>query len=206
MILKPTKENIRLITEKLLNGDVIIFPTDTVFGIGCIATNTKAIEKIYKLKGREKTKSLLLNVANITTIKKFAKVSKLDNLLIKKFMPGALSLILNVKNQTPLSHYVIKDNKVGIRIPNNQTLLKILKKIKLPLISSSCNLSGKPACINAKDAEKIFGKDIIILDSYEKLSGLSSTIIDTTEKEIKYIREGKIKFKEIKKIISQSFQ
>ena len=50
MILKPTKENIRLITEKLLNGDVIIFPTDTVFGIGCIATNTKAIEKIYKLK------------------------------------------------------------------------------------------------------------------------------------------------------------
>ncbi|MBQ8660309.1 MAG: threonylcarbamoyl-AMP synthase [Alphaproteobacteria bacterium] len=206
MILKPTKENIRLITEKLLNGDVIIFPTDTVFGIGCIATNTKAIEKIYKLKGREKTKSLLLNVANITTIKKFAKVSKLDNLLIKKFMPGALSLILNVKNQTPLSHYVIKDNKVGIRIPNNQTLLKILKKIKLPLISTSCNLSGKPACINAKDAEKIFGKDIIILDSYEKLSGLSSTIIDTTEKEIKYIREGKIKFKEIKKIISQSFQ
>ncbi|MBP3615894.1 MAG: threonylcarbamoyl-AMP synthase [Alphaproteobacteria bacterium] len=206
MILKPTNENIRLITEKLLNGDVIIFPTDTVFGIGCIATNTKAIEKIYKLKGREKTKSLLLNVANITTIKKFAKVSKLDNLLIKKFMPGALSLILNVKNQTPLSHYVIKDNKVGIRIPNNQTLLKILKKIKLPLISSSCNLSGKPACINAKDAEKIFGKDIIILDSYEKLSGLSSTIIDTTEKEIKYIREGKIKFKEIKKIISQSFQ
>ena len=206
MILKPTKENIRLITEKLLNGDVIIFPTDTVFGIGCIATNTKAIEKIYKLKGREKTKSLLLNVANITTIKKFAKVSKLDNLLIKKFMPGALSLILNVKNQTPLSHYVIKDNKVGIRIPNNQTLLKILKKIKLPLISTSCNLSGKPACINAKDAEKIFDKDIIILDSYEKLSGLSSTIIDTTEKEIKYIREGKIKFKEIKKIISQSFQ
>ncbi len=206
MILKPTKENIRLITEKLLNGDVIIFPTDTVFGIGCIATNTKAIEKIYKLKGREKTKSLLLNVANITTIKKFAKVSKLDNLLIKKFMPGALSLILNVKNQTPLSHYVIKDNKVGIRIPNNQTLLKILKKIKLPLISTSCNLSGKPACTNAKDAEKIFGKDIIILDSYEKLSGLSSTIIDTTEKEIKYIREGKIKFKEIKKIISQSFQ
>ena len=206
MILKPTKENIRLITEKLLNGDVIIFPTDTVFGIGCIATNTKAIEKIYKLKGREKTKSLLLNVANITSIKKFAKVSKLDNLLIKKFMPGALSLILNVKNQTPLSHYVIKDNKVGIRIPNNQILLKILKKIKLPLISTSCNLSGKPACINAKDAEKIFGKNIIILDSYEKLSGLSSTIIDTTEKEIKYIREGKIKFKEIKKIISQSFQ
>ena len=97
MILQSTKENLNFITEKLLNGEVIIFPTDTVFGIGCIATNTKAIEKIYRLKGREKTKSLLLNVANITTIKKFATVSKLDEKLIKKFMPGALSLILKVK-------------------------------------------------------------------------------------------------------------
>ncbi len=198
MILQPTKENLKIIVEKLLNGEVIIFPTDTVFGIGCIATDTSAIEKIYKLKGREKTKSLLLNVANITTIKKFAQVSIRDEKLIKKFMPGALSLILRVKNDTPLSHYVVKDNKIGIRIPNNKNLLWILKKIKLPLISTSCNLSGQPSCLNAIDAEKIFKQKVIILDTSEKLSGTSSTIIDTTQKEIQYIREGKIKFKDIK--------
>lgn len=201
MILQPTKGNLNFITEKLLNGEVIIFPTDTVFGIGCIATNTKAIEKIYRLKGREKTKSLLLNVANITTIKKFATVSKLDEKLIKKFMPGALSLILKVKSKTPLSHYVIKDGKIGIRIPNNKTLLWILKKIKTPLISTSCNLSGNPACTTALEAEKIFGKKILILDTIEKLSGLSSTIIDTTTPTPNYLREGKIKFSEIKKFI-----
>ena len=201
MILKPTKENLEIITEKLLNGEVIIFPTDTVFGIGCIATNTKSIEKIYKLKGRERTKSLLLNVANITTIKKFASVSLLDKQLIKKFMPGALSLILKVKGNSPLSHYVIKNGTIGIRIPNNKILLKILKKVKLPLVSTSCNLSGEPACITADEAERIFGKDILILDTKEKLSGLSSTIIDTTENEIKFIREGMIKFSEIKSVI-----
>ncbi|MCR5506432.1 MAG: threonylcarbamoyl-AMP synthase [bacterium] len=198
MILKPTKENIDIIIQNILDGKVIIFPTDTVFGIGCLATNTKAIEKIYKLKGREKTKSLLLNVANITAIKKIATVSKRDSLLIKKFMPGALSLILKAKPNSALSHYTIKDGKIGIRIPNNEMLLYILKKIKSPLISTSCNLSGNPACTTAINAEKIFGKNILILDSIEKLSGLSSTIIDTTEKEIKYIREGQIKFSKIK--------
>ena len=200
MILEPTKENLEFIAKKLLDGEVIIFPTDTVFGIGCIATNTKSIEKVYKLKGREKTKSLLLNVANITTIKKYTTINNTDKKLIKTFMPGALSLILNVNNNSLLSHYVIKDNKVGIRIPNNKTLLYILKKIKLPLISTSCNLSGKPACTTATDAEKIFGKKILILNTSEKLSGQPSTIIDTTQKEIQYLREGKIKFKDIKKV------
>ena len=199
MILKPTKENLKLITEKLLSGEVIIFPTDTVFGIGCIATNTNSIEKIYKLKNREKSKSLLLNIANITTIKKFAKVSLRDKKLIKKFMPGALSLILNAKENTNLSPYTIKNGKIGVRIPNNKNLLWILKKIKTPLISTSCNLSGTPSCLTATEAEKIFGNKITILDTQEKLSGQSSTIIDTTQNKIQHIREGKIKFKDIEK-------
>ncbi len=200
MILQPIKENLEIIAQKLSAGEVVIFPTDTVFGIGCIATNSKSIEKIYELKKREKSKSLLLNVPNITAIKKIARVTLRDEKLIKKFMPGALSLILKVKENTQLSNYVIKDGKIGIRIPNNKTLLWILKKIKTPLISTSCNLSGNPACLSANDAEKIFGDKVLILDTHEKLSGQSSTIIDTTEKEIIYLREGKIKFDKIKKI------
>lgn len=201
MILQPTRENIETIIGHLLNGDVVIFPTDTVFGIGCTADNTQAIEKIYELKGREKTKSLLLNVPNITTIKKYATVNKTAQLLIKKFMPGALSLILKVKTPTILSNYTIRNGKIGIRIPNNKTLLYILKKIRLPLISTSCNLSGNPACLTATDAEKIFGKKVIILNTREALSGQSSTIIDPSGKEIKYIREGEIKFEKIKEFL-----
>ena len=201
MILQPTRENIETIIGHLLNGDIVIFPTDTVFGIGCTADNTQAIEKIYELKGREKTKSLLLNVPNITAIKKYATVNKTAHSLIKKFMPGALSLILKVKTPTILSNYTIRDGKIGIRIPNNKTLLYILKKIKLPLISTSCNLSGNPACLTATDAEKIFGKKVIILNTREALSGQSSTIIDPSGKEIKYIREGEIKFEKIKEFL-----
>ena len=141
MILQPTKENINFIVSKLLEGQVVIFPTDTVFGIGCLAIDDKAIQKIYKLKNREENKSLLLNVANITTLKKYVKLNKLSESLIKKFMPGELSVILNVKGKTNLSPYVIKNDKDGIRIPNNKVLLENLTKIKMPLVSTGRKLS-----------------------------------------------------------------
>ena len=201
MILQPTKENINFIVSKLLEGQVVIFPTDTVFGIGCLAIDDKAIQKIYKLKNREKNKSLLLNVANITTLKKYVKLNKLSESLIKKFMPGELSVILNVKGKTNLSPYVIKNDKVGIRIPNNKVLLEILTKVKIPLVSTSCNISGKSPCISAVEAEKIFGKNILILDTNMKISGKSSTIIDITGSNVNYIREGGISFSQIQKYL-----
>mgnify|MGYP004531015939 FL=1 len=95
MILENNKENINLFIKKILNGDVVIFPTDTVFGIGCDATNTNAIEEIYKLKGREKTKTLLLNLPSITEIKKIAHISNLESLLLENF--NELTLIVKVK-------------------------------------------------------------------------------------------------------------
>ena len=201
MILKPTKENLKLVVQKLLEGKVVIFPTDTVFGIGCLATNSASIDKIYKLKKRTKTKSFLLNIANITSIKKIAKVTVIDEKLIKSFMPGALSLILKVKPHSGISDCVVQDGKIGVRIPNNKNLLWILKNIKVPLVSTSCNLSGSSPCLTAAMAERIFGAQVIILDTEEKLSGISSTIIETTGKEISFIREGKIKFGNIKKVI-----
>lgn len=196
MILTPTKENIDFIIQELLKGKIIIFPTDTVFGIGCIATNTKSIEKIYELKERNKNKTLLLNFPNITNIKKFAILNKNEEKLLKEI--NKLTLIVKSKPNTSLSPYTIKEGKIGVRIPTNKILLKILKDIKTPIISTSCNKSGKQSCLTALSAEKIFGKDIIILKEEEKLSGTPSTIIEIKENKIKLIRQGDIFINEIK--------
>lgn len=196
MILTPTKENIDFIIQELLKGKIIIFPTDTVFGIGCIATNTKSIEKIYELKERNKNKTLLLNFPNITNIKKFAILNKNEEKLLKEI--NKLTLIVKSKPNTSLSPYTIKEGKIGVRIPTNKILLKILKDIKTPIISTSCNKSGKQSCLTALSAEKIFGKDIIILKEEEKLSGTPSTIIEIKENKIKLIRQGDISINEIK--------
>lgn len=200
MILENNKENINLFIKKILNGDVVIFPTDTVFGIGCDATNTNAIEEIYKLKGREKTKTLLLNLPSITGIKKIAHISNLESLLLENF--NELTLIVKVKLNTHLSPYTIKNNEIGVRIPKNKTLQTILREINTPLISTSCNKSGEPACTTDEMANKIFPQ-ITILQSNELLSGTPSTIIKVIDNQIEVLRQGTLTIEKIKQKIKE---
>lgn len=200
MILENNKENINLFIKKILNGDVVIFPTDTVFGIGCNATNTNAIEEIYKLKGREKTKTLLLNLPSITEIKKIAHISNLESLLLENF--NELTLIVKVKPNTHLSPYTIKNNEIGVRIPKNKTLQTILREINTPLISTSCNKSGEPACTTDEMANKIFPQ-ITILQSNELLSGTPSTIIKVIDNQIEVLRQGTLTIEKIKQKIKE---
>lgn len=204
MIIEPTSENIKLITQKFLQGEIIIFPTDTVFGIGCIATNNKAIEKIYKLKERDLSKSLLINVANFKTLKKIAIPDSRTRILINNFKKESISFILKYNYQIKLSPYVIKNNCIGVRIPKNKVLIKILQSIKIPIVSTSCNKSGNSHVINSEEAEKIFGKNILIIKETEKLSNIPSTIIDLSTSKTKYIREGSVKFSSIEIILNSN--
>ena len=200
MILENNKKNIELLSNEIINKKLIIFPTDTVFGIGCDATNTTTIKQIYKLKERNETKTLLLNFPNIKSIEKFAKLTKIEKFLLKDF--GSLTLIVKVKKDTPLSPLTIQNNEIGVRIPNNKTLQTILKKVKTPLISTSCNKSGNPPCITANDAEKIFPQ-IPILQTNETLSGTPSTILRIKDK-IEILREGSISKETLQQILKQN--
>lgn len=201
MILPPTKENIDFIIKSLLSGKVVIFPTDTVFGMGCIATDDKAIKKIYELKERDLKKSLLLNVANKESIKKIAVINNRAEKIIDRFMPGALSIICKASTNNNLSKYVINNGNIGLRIPKNKILQEILTKIKIPLISTSCNKSGDEPVISSAVAEQIF-PDVIILKESEKLLQTASTIIDLSQNDVKFIREGVIKYQEIKNFLN----
>lgn len=201
MILPPTKENIDFIIKSLLSGKIVIFPTDTVFGMGCIATDDQAIKKIYELKERDLKKSLLLNVANKEAIKKIAVINNRAEKIIDKFMPGALSIICKTSKNNNLSKYVINNGNIGLRIPKNEILHEILTKIKIPLISTSCNKSGDEPVISSAVAEQIF-PDIIILKESEKLLQTASTIIDLSQNDVKFIREGVIKYQEIQDFLN----
>lgn len=201
MILENNKKNIELLSNKIIDSKLIIFPTDTVFGIGCDATNTTAIKQIYKLKERNKAKTLLLNFPNITNIEKFAKLTKVEKFLLKNF--GSLTLIVKAKENTTLSPLTIQNNQIGVRIPNNKTLQTILRKVKTPLISTSCNKSGNPPCITAGDAEKIFPQ-IPILQTNETLSGTPSTILRIKDNKIEILRVGSVSKETLQQILKQN--
>ncbi len=203
MIFENNKNNIETFIKLIKDDKVVIFPTDSVFGIGCNSYNTKSIEEIYNIKNRNKNKTLLLNLPNITRIKKIAHVNKIEEFLIKTFMPGPLTIILKVKRPTKLSPYTIKNNEIGVRIPNLKTLQTILKKLPYPLISTSCNKSNEPSIKSAKMANKIFPQ-IPILNTNEKLSGIPSTIIKVENKNIIILRKGSINKNDIKKALKES--
>lgn len=189
MIFENNRKNINIFINKIKSGEVVIFPTDTVFGIGCDATNTSVIEKIYTLKGRSNTKTFLLNFPNIKSIKQFANLSKVEKKLLKKF--GNLTLIVNVKKDTLLSPLTIKGDSIGIRIPKNKSLQKILKKTKTPLISTSCNKSGNISAVTVEKAEETF-PNLPILQNTEQLSGTPSTIVKIKDNNVEIIRQGSI--------------
>lgn len=168
---------------------VIIFPTDTVYGIGTKIFDIDGINKIYDIKKRPKDKPLACLCSSLEQIKSIAVVTKEAEALIKKFLPGALTLILESKEEV---YNKIGYKTIGVRIPNCKLALDILNE-NGPMLTTSVNESGfKP--INeyeliVKEYENVVDK---IYESNEKSSNLSSTVVLLTNDDIKILREGEI--------------
>ena len=185
MIIKKNKINHAIKT--LEEGNILIYPTDTLYGLGADATNTSAIEKINKLKKRRSPLSIM--VASLKEIHKYA-ITDLDiEKELRKIFPGPFTALMQSK-KTNLSYLVQnKSNKIGIRIPNNMFCLDLLNKYKKPIITTSVNIHGEKSLNKVDEIEKKFPK-INIYYQNNNLDSKGSTIIDFTENPPKLIREG----------------
>jgi L-threonylcarbamoyladenylate synthase len=195
-ILHSQKE-LNEIKNILLNGGVIAFPTDTVWGIGCLINKKNAIDKIYELKGRDRSKPLILLSDDINHIKPYvANMPKKAEELITKFMPGALTVVLDKNQNTPLSITANMDT-IGFRIPNNSVIIEILKFCtdNHVLATTSANLSGEGAFSKRENVVKSIGDKIDYID-FEfdiKLEGKESTVLYVnSSNEIKVYRQGAV--------------
>lgn len=189
-ILKPTEENLIRAGEMIRAGELVAFPTETVYGLGADGLNKSAREKIYLAKGRPSEKPLTLHVADLEQVEQVAKISASAEKLFKKFCPGPLTIIL--QKQKNLPDFVAKKT-VGIRFPDNEIALKLIKFSNCPIAAPSANISGQTPPKNAQDVLKnLGGKVPIILDGGECQFGISSTIIDLSDDEPKILRVGAI--------------
>lgn len=172
---------------------VIIFPTDTVYGIGCRLFDIESIDKIYKIKNREYSKPLACLCANIDQINEIAYVNDKARELIDKYMPGALTIILKSKECVKKA---IGYDTIGVRIPNNQLALSILLE-NGPMLTTSVNDSGQVP-INEYDEIVLKYSHLVdrIYQSNTISSNVSSTVIMCINDEIKVLREGQIKINE----------
>lgn len=186
---------IKELNEKLKNGGVIAFVTDTVWGIGCLPNNKEAVERIYEIKGRDKSKPLILMSNKIENLTPFVKeITKNAQNLIEKHFPGALTVILEKSDLTPFS-ITSNKNTVGIRVPNNDFFAQLCSVIDGGVLATtSANLSNEPSSKSYEEAKNSIGKlvDYVFEDYGFNCKGLESTVVLAINGNIKVLRQGAI--------------
>lgn len=178
-------------TRKFLKaGKVIIFPTDTVYGILADVTNQKATERVFKIKERSFFEYLPIFVKDIKAAKNLAKISTEDKKFLKMVWPGGVTVIL--KREPKKKIFGVKKDTIALRIPNFEPLNYILEKVEFPLTATSANISGKPASGNIKEVLKQFkrgrAKPDFVVDVGNLTKRRPSIIIDLTEIPPKILR------------------
>ena len=189
------KEGIEKASQIINQGGVVIFPTDTVYGIGCDPYNKASIEKIYKIKSRHITKSVPVLTYSIEMAERIAQFDQLTKKIVKKFWPGPLTIILKVTDEK-IKKSLNLENKIAIRVPDHKCTLELLKKCNY-LVGTSANISGDVPYTNPEEClEKIQDYDVFV-DGGIITSNGESTIIEIENEEIKIIREGSLTKEEI---------
>jgi len=189
-------DGIKKVVEIFKNGGVIVFPTDTVYGIGCDPYNENAVKKIYEIKSRNKIKSLPVLAYSIDVVKQIVMMDKLTEKIVEKYWPGPLTLILKLKDQK-LKKSLNLEEKIAIRIPNSECTLKLLKECNL-LVGTSANVSGDSSFTDPqKCIENLKNYDAFV-DGGTITSKGESTIIEIENEKIHVIREGALKKEDIK--------
>mgnify|MGYP002516900138 FL=1 len=185
------------IKEILDNDGVIIFPTDTVYGIACNCFSEKAIKKIFDIKKRPENKPINVLSNSLDKIKLVSKnISEKEEFLINEYMPGALTVILD-KNEKVPDILTAGLETIGVRIPKNNISLRILESVSYPLATTSANISGDSAGIKITDfLEEFDGVVDAIIDGGETDLKVASTIVRVeSDNKLKIIREGTLKIK-----------
>lgn len=186
-------EEIDLIARYIRLGKVIVYPTDTIYGIGCDATNKKSIEKLRKIKKRDKEKPLLVLVKSFCQLRKYFYVSLKQNKYLHDlwFSPKPVSVILR-QRKFFAPNLALNKEGVAVRLPKNDFLIKILKRARVPIVSTSLNFSGKKLLLNVSNIEKYFktNKPDLIINIGEDLKKKPSRLINLIDMEnIKILRK-----------------
>ncbi len=178
--------------KKILEDDkIIIYPTEALYGLGCKFDSQRAIDNIYKIKGRNNNKPFLLLVGSFEMAQKIVEIDKKKKKFLEKYWPGHLTIIFNSRD---------KKETIAIRYPNTLFLNNLFEKINFPIVSTSVNRSGEIPSNDILEIKKLFSKDVdLIIDIKPDKIGKASTIIDFTKDIPSLIREGDISFSELLK-------
>ena len=196
-----SKKNIDEASSILAKGGIIAFPTETVYGFGVIFDNAESYKRLIAVKRRPPEKPFTMMLSDKKDIEKYAYISEKSRLLIEKFVPGQITLLLKGKEDLP-QYCRSKEGLVGIRIPDDEDVRKLIRKVGKPLLVPSANKSGEPPLTNSKDVVKNFENEIDAVIEGQSISNTPSTIVLVSD-DVRIIREGIIKKEDIEKVLGE---
>lgn len=192
------KNDMKEVVELLQRGEVVAFPTETVFGLGVKFGDLAYLEKIYELKKRDHSKAVTLMVADKNDIEKYAYVSADAKKVIDAFMPGMMTLILKKKENVD-DRYTAGLETIGIRIPDDPFVLQLLKEVG-PMLVTSANISGTPALLHTEEVYEQFNGQLPLIVKGNCVSQVASTVVKIDD-QVDILRQGLITKEEIEEVL-----
>lgn len=194
-VLKET--NVEIAAKTLSNGEILVFPTETVYGVGIIYNNEKSYNDLINLKKRPPKKPFSMMCSTLGEAFRFANVSCKAKALMIKYLPGELTVLVNAKEGLP-EWVTLGTGIIGIRVPDSKYVQELIAKVGQPCLVTSANISGQKTTKEFEEAFNVFNGQVPYIVNGSCTSEVPSTIVDLTDdNEIKLIREGGIPFKDI---------
>ena len=195
---EPFQGDIDRAVEFLKNGDVIAYPTETIYGLGADVLSRKGVKKIYDLKARDYGLPISILVADVAMLREYVKeVPERAFALMRRFWPGALTILFPASDKIPKG-LVTNTGRVGIRISSHPVAAALVKTFGKPITTTSANMSGFPPSLSVKHIQKYFGDKIpCLVDGGDCEPSRGSTVVDVGEETMRIIREGRIPADEV---------
>ena len=186
-------KNLARAIEVIRGGGIVIFPTDTAFGIGCRIDDERAVKRLFEIRKRPKEKAVPILASSIRMVHEYVEIIDLDILeLMKKYWPGGLTLVLNCRTEKVPNLVRGGGETVGFRIPNHGSLLKVITKVGVPILGPSANFAGGKTPFASSDLDpNLLGKVDFVLRGRCKIKK-PSTVLDVTVKTWRVIGKGAV--------------
>jgi tRNA threonylcarbamoyl adenosine modification protein (Sua5/YciO/YrdC/YwlC family) len=185
----PQPRLIAQVVEILENGGVIAYPTDTTYGIGCSILNKKALERIYRIKQRERNKPVSFICADLSEISHYAQVSNFAFKVMKRLLPGPYTFVLEASRTVP-DLLMTRQKSVGIRVPDNAICLAIVRELGHPIVTTSANLSGEEPIGDPFLVDEELGSQLDLVVDGGILTGNVSSVVSLVGDTPTILRRG----------------
>ncbi len=188
--------------ELIKQGKIVVFPTETVYGIGTNGLDEQAVKKLYEVKQRPLNKPISLLVSNMEMVNEIAKdITEIEYKIMANFFPGPLTIILKKKDTVP-DIVTAGQDTVGVRMPSGEIARKLVETAGVPIAAPSANISGEPSGTNLQEIKKHFKGNVdLFIDGGISEIGLASTIVQVVDGKPVILRQGSITLEQINEIL-----